>query len=90
MALLRRLYGRLKLKVDEAMVRELRALGASHQVARKNAANNRRWWRNSGKLSHSPSRCVATWSPGLSTPSRASRSRRNVPGGTGSGYGDSV
>ena len=28
--------------------RELRALGASHEVARKVAANSRRWWNNSG------------------------------------------
>jgi hypothetical protein len=32
------------------MYRELRALGATHDVARQVAANSRRWWRNSGKL----------------------------------------
>ena len=32
------------------MYRELRALGAPQNVARRVAANSRRWWRNSGKL----------------------------------------
>jgi len=35
------------------MFRELRALGASHSVARKIAANSRRWWRNNGLLLNS-------------------------------------
>ncbi len=35
------------------MFRELRALGASHTVARQVAANSRRWWRNSAKLLNS-------------------------------------
>ena len=35
------------------MYRELRALGATHEVARKVAANSRRWWRNSAKLLNS-------------------------------------
>jgi RNA-directed DNA polymerase len=30
--------------------RELRALGAASGVARREAANSRRWWRNSGQL----------------------------------------
>jgi RNA-directed DNA polymerase len=33
--------------------RELRALGASTDVAAQVAANNRRWWRNSGMLLNS-------------------------------------
>ena len=32
------------------MYRELRALGAKPDVARRVAANSRRWWRNSGML----------------------------------------
>jgi RNA-directed DNA polymerase len=35
------------------MFRELRAMGASHEVARRIAANSRRGWRNSGKLLNS-------------------------------------
>ncbi len=35
------------------MYRELRAMGASHTVARRIAANSRRWWRNSAKLLNS-------------------------------------
>ena len=37
-------------KRGKTLFRELRALGASHDVARQIAANSRRWWRNSGKL----------------------------------------
>ena len=37
-------------KRGTTMYRELRALGASQNVARRVAANSRRWWRNSGKL----------------------------------------
>lgn len=37
-------------KRGKTMFRELRALGASHGVARQIAANSRRWWCNSGKL----------------------------------------
>ncbi|WP_332455489.1 group II intron maturase-specific domain-containing protein, partial [Burkholderia ubonensis] len=37
-------------KRGTTMYRELRALGATHDVARQVAANSRRWWRNSGKL----------------------------------------
>ncbi|SAI66047.1 reverse transcriptase [Bordetella ansorpii] len=37
-------------KRGKTMFRELRALGASHDVAHQIAANGRRWWRNSGKL----------------------------------------
>jgi RNA-directed DNA polymerase len=33
--------------------RELRALGASADVARQVAANSRRWWRNSSQLLNS-------------------------------------
>lgn len=40
-------------KRGTTMFRELRALGASHAVARQIAANSRRWWRNSGKLLNS-------------------------------------
>ncbi|VCU72036.1 Group II intron, maturase-specific domain [Pigmentiphaga humi] len=40
-------------KRGATMFRELRALGASHDVARQIAANSRRWWRNSGKLLNS-------------------------------------
>ena len=35
------------------MYRELRALGAMHEVAHRVAANSRRWWRNSAKLLNS-------------------------------------
>ena len=35
-------------KRGPTMYRELRALGATHDVARQVAANSRRWWRNSG------------------------------------------
>ncbi|SIT39126.1 hypothetical protein BN2476_210054 [Paraburkholderia piptadeniae] len=37
-------------KRGTTMYRELRALGAAHDVARQVAANSHRWWRNSGKL----------------------------------------
>jgi RNA-directed DNA polymerase len=37
-------------KRGTTMYRELRALGALPEVARRVAANSRRWWRNSGKL----------------------------------------
>jgi RNA-directed DNA polymerase len=40
-------------KRGATMYRELRALGAPHDVARRVAANSRRWWRNSGKLLNS-------------------------------------
>ena len=40
-------------KRGTTMYRELRALGAPHDVARRVAANSRRWWRNSGKLLNS-------------------------------------
>ncbi len=37
-------------KRGKTMYRELRALGAKPEVARRVAANSRRWWRNSGML----------------------------------------
>ncbi|MGV6477799.1 group II intron reverse transcriptase/maturase, partial [Azotobacter vinelandii] len=40
-------------KRGKTLFRELRALGASHEVAQRIAANSRRWWRNSGKLLNS-------------------------------------
>jgi hypothetical protein len=40
-------------KRGTTMFRELRALGARPSVALQIAANNRRWWRNSGKLLNS-------------------------------------
>jgi RNA-directed DNA polymerase len=40
-------------KRGTTMYRELRALGAKPEVAHQIAANNRRWWRNSGKLLNS-------------------------------------
>lgn len=40
-------------KHGPTMYRELRALGATHEVARQVAANSRRWWRNSGQLLNS-------------------------------------
>lgn len=40
-------------KRGPTMYRELRALGAAHDVARQVAANSHRWWRNSGKLLNS-------------------------------------
>ena len=40
-------------KRGRTMFRELRALGASHTVARQVAANSRRWWCNSAKLLNS-------------------------------------
>jgi len=36
-----------------ALCRELLAMGASAEVARKVGANSRRWWRNSAKLLNS-------------------------------------
>jgi hypothetical protein len=38
------------IKRGTTMYRELRALGASHEVAHRIPANSHRWWRNSGKL----------------------------------------
>ncbi len=40
-------------KRGTTMYRELRALGAPHDVAKQVAANSRRWWRNSAKLLNS-------------------------------------
>jgi RNA-directed DNA polymerase len=40
-------------KRGTTMYRELRALGAPQDVARRVAANSTRWWRNSGKLLNS-------------------------------------
>lgn len=40
-------------KRGKTMFRELRTLGAGVRVARRVAANSRRWWRNSGKLLNS-------------------------------------
>jgi len=40
-------------KRGTTMYRELRALGAPHDVARRVAANSTPWWRNSGKLLNS-------------------------------------
>jgi RNA-directed DNA polymerase len=40
-------------KRGTTIYRELRALGASTRVASRVAVNNRRWWRNSGKLLNS-------------------------------------
>jgi len=40
-------------KRGTTIYRELRALGAPQNVARRVAANSRRWWRNSGKLLNS-------------------------------------
>jgi RNA-directed DNA polymerase len=40
-------------KRGTTMYRELLALGAKPDVAHKVAANNRRWWRNSGMLLNS-------------------------------------
>jgi RNA-directed DNA polymerase len=40
-------------KRGPTMLRELRRLGASDDVARRVAANGRRWWRNSGMLLNS-------------------------------------
>lgn len=37
-------------KRSTTMFRELKALGASHNVARQVAANSRRWWHNSDRL----------------------------------------
>ncbi|MCW5700576.1 MAG: hypothetical protein KIT00_12120 [Rhodospirillales bacterium] len=37
-------------KRGKTIYRELRALGASPEVARRVAANSHRWWRNSGML----------------------------------------
>jgi len=37
-------------KRGKTMYRALKALGASDQIARRIAANSRRWWRNSAKL----------------------------------------
>jgi len=43
-------------KRGTTMFRELRVLGASHEVARRIAANSRRWWNNSGRMLN----CVLT------------------------------
>jgi RNA-directed DNA polymerase len=40
-------------KRGKTMFRELRQLGASHEVAQRIAANSHRWWRNSGKFLNS-------------------------------------
>jgi RNA-directed DNA polymerase len=40
-------------KRGKTMFRELRKLGASHEVAHRIAANSHRWWRNSDKLLNS-------------------------------------
>lgn len=40
-------------KRGKSVYRELRTLGASSEVARRVAANSRRWWRNSGLLLNS-------------------------------------
>jgi RNA-directed DNA polymerase len=40
-------------KCGTTMFRELRKLGASHEVAHRIAANSHRWWRNSDKLLNS-------------------------------------
>ena len=37
-------------KRPKTMYRELKALGAGETVARRVAANSRRWWRNSDRL----------------------------------------
>jgi len=43
-------------KRGKTMFQELRILGASHEVARRIAANSRRWWNNSGRMLN----CVLT------------------------------
>ena len=40
-------------KHGPTIYRELRALGATPEIAHRVAANSRRWWRNSGKLLNS-------------------------------------
>ena len=40
-------------KRGKMIYRELKALGANDNVARRVAANSRRWWRNSAKLLNS-------------------------------------
>ncbi|MEY5100679.1 MAG: hypothetical protein RJA36_3398 [Pseudomonadota bacterium] len=63
MALLRTLYAKLRLQMraiqlkhwrrPRTIYRELKALGASEDVAKRVAVNSRRWWRNSGLLLNS-------------------------------------
>jgi RNA-directed DNA polymerase len=48
------------------MYRELRALGAKHEVAHRVAANSRRWWRNRAKLLNSV--LTAAWFDRLGLP----------------------
>jgi hypothetical protein len=55
MALLRRLYGKLRL-----------TLGAKPDVARRVAANSRRWWRNGGMLLNAV--LTLNWSDRLGLP----------------------
>ncbi len=56
-------------KRGKTIYRELRALGASPQVARRVAANSRRWWRNSGMLLNSV--LTRRWIKALGAPSLA-------------------
>lgn len=53
-------------KRGKTMFRELRAMGANITVARRVAANSRRWWRNSGKLLNSVLNLA--WFDGLGLP----------------------
>src|SRR5438045_5084128 len=53
-------------KRGTTMYRELLALGAKLDVARKVAANSRRWWRNSGMLLNAV--LTLNWSDRLGLP----------------------
>jgi hypothetical protein len=53
-------------KRGKTMYRELRALGAKPEVARRVAANSRRWWRNSGMLLNAV--LTLEWSDKLGVP----------------------
>jgi RNA-directed DNA polymerase len=53
-------------KRGKTMYRELRALGAKPEVARRVAANSRRWWRNSGMLLNAV--LTLKWSDKLGVP----------------------
>lgn len=53
-------------KRGKTMYRELMALGAKPEVARRVAANNRRWWRNSGMILNAV--LTLNWSDRLGLP----------------------
>ena len=57
------------LEARTTIFRELRALGASEDVAKQVAADSRRWWRNSGMLLNSV--LTIAWFDRLGLPRRS-------------------